>query len=69
MAKLILLLVLGMIALNAWRNRRLSRAAAPNRRDEDDLRHPLAGVVFAVVVACVLLFALFVLPGLMDRLP
>lgn len=69
MAKLILLLVLGMVALNAWRNRRLSRAAALNRREPNDVHNPIAGVLFAIVVASVLLFALFVLPGLMDRLP
>jgi hypothetical protein len=69
MAKLILLLVLGLVALNAWRNWRVSRTAPPDRREPDDVRNPIAGVLFAIVVASVLLFALFVLPGLMDRLP
>jgi hypothetical protein len=69
MAKLILLLVLGLVALNAWRNWRVSRIAQPDRREPDDVSNPIAGVLFAIVVASVLLFALFVLPGLMDRLP
>jgi hypothetical protein len=69
MAKLIIFLVLGIVAINALRNWRLSRMAPPDRRDENDQRNPIAGVLFAIVVACVLLFALFLLPGLMDRLP
>ena len=69
MAKLILFLVLGAIALNAWRNWRLSRAAPPVRRDVDDVRHPPVGALIVIVATVVLLLAVFVLPRLIDRLP
>lgn len=69
MAKLILFVVLGLVAFNAWRNWRLRKAAPPDRGEPPDLSHPMAGVLFAIAVASVLLFALFLLPGLVDRLP
>ncbi|HZA26500.1 MAG TPA: hypothetical protein VE915_02490 [Actinomycetota bacterium] len=69
MAKLILFLVLGAIALNAWRTWRLSRAAPPVRRDMDDVRHPPVGALIVIVATVVLLLAMFVLPRLIDRLP
>lgn len=69
MTKLILLVVLGLLAFNAWRNWRRSKAVPRDRGEPADLRHPIAGVLFAIFVASVLVFALFVLPGLMDRLP
>jgi hypothetical protein len=69
MAKLILVVVLGLLAFNAWRNWRHRKVAPPDRSEPHDLGHPIAGVLFAIAVASVLLFALFLLPGLMDRLP
>lgn len=69
MVKLIFLLILGLLAVNAWRNWRRSKAFPRDRGEPADLRNPIAGVLFAIFVASVLVFALFVLPGLMDRLP
>jgi len=69
MVKLILLLLLGLLAFNAWRNWRRSKAVPRDRGQPADLGHPIAGILFAIFVASVLMFALFLLPGLMDRLP
>lgn len=66
---MILLVVLALLAFNAWRNWRHRKVAPPDRGEPHDLGHPVAGVLFAIAVASVLLFALFLLPGLMDRLP
>jgi hypothetical protein len=69
MTKVIIFVVLGLLAFNAWRNWRFKRTSPPNRERPAESRNPLAGVLFAIMVASVLLFALFVLPGLVDRLP
>lgn len=69
MAKLILLLVLGAVALNAWRNWRLSRAAPRDPGDTNDLPRPPVGALVVIVATLVLLLAVFVLPRLIDRLP
>jgi ABC-type Fe3+-siderophore transport system permease subunit len=69
MAKVILFIVLVLLAFNAWRNWRHRKVAPPDRSEPQELGHPVAGVLFAIAVASVLLFALFLLPGLMDRLP
>lgn len=67
MAKIAVLL--GLLALITWRVMRFPRLSARRDQDADQMRHPLAGVLFAILVTTVLLFALFVLPGLIDRLP
>lgn len=67
MAKIAVLL--GILALISWRVLRFPRLPARREQEADRMRHPLAGVLFAILVATVLLFALFVLPGLVDRLP
>jgi hypothetical protein len=72
MTKWLLILLLALGTLVVWRargTRRLSRPVPPSRRDAGQLRNPLAGVLFAIMVTFILLFALFLLPGLMDRLP
>lgn len=72
MTKWLLILLVALGALVAWRargTRRLSRPVPPSRKDAGQLRNPIAGVLFAIMVTSVLLFALFVLPRLMDRLP
>jgi hypothetical protein len=67
MAKIAVLL--GILALITWRVMRFPRLAARRDREADQMRHPLAGVLFAILVTAVLLLALFVLPGVIDRLP
>jgi hypothetical protein len=72
MTKWLLILLLALGTLVAWRargTRRLSRPVPLSRKDASQLRNPIAGVLFAIMVTSILLFALFVLPGLMDRLP
>lgn len=72
MTKWLLILLVALGTLVVWRargTRRFSRPVPPSREDASQLRNPIAGVLFAIVVAFILLFALFVLPGLMDRLP
>lgn len=72
MTKWLLILLVALATLVAWRargTRRLSRPVPLSRKDAGRLRNPIAGVLFAIMVTFILLFALFVLPGLMDRLP
>lgn len=72
MTKWLLILLVALGTLVAWRargTRRLSRPVASARKDAGQLRNPIAGVLFAIMVTSILIFALFVLPGLMDRLP
>lgn len=68
MAKIVLLVLLAGVALASLR-KWVTRRRRLDREDVDEMRHPLAGVLFAILVMTVLLFALFVLPGFIDQLP